>query len=94
MNLFKMDKSMCKIYFEMLDNNKGIGSGFFCKKNINFPIKYALFTNNHILNETNLEIGKKIKFEYLELTKYLLSSSYNITKKQIEIKENLKNIYK
>ena len=77
---------MCKISFKTLDNNKGKGSGFFCKININFPIKYALFTNNHILNETNLEIGKKINFEYLE--KSLFSSSYNIIKKQIEITWN------
>ena len=89
MDLFKMDTSMCKIYFETLDNNKGKGSGFFCKIN-NFPIKYALFTNNHVLNETNLEIGKTIKFEYLELKKTILSSSYNITKKQIKITDNRK----
>ena len=44
---------MCKISFEKIENNvlkKGIGSGFFCQLNNNI-IKYALFTNNHILNK-------------------------------------------
>ena len=50
---------MCKISFETLDNKKGIGSGFFCEIDINFPFKYALFTNNHILNEYNLKVEKK-----------------------------------
>ena len=39
------------------------------------PFKYALFTNNHILNESSIEKGKKIHFEY-----------YN-GKKRIEIAE-------
>ena len=90
MDLFEMEKSMCKILYETLDNNKGKSTGFFCKININFPIKYALFTNNHVLNENNLEIGRKIRFECLELTKYYFSSGYSITKKQIEITENRK----
>ena len=40
---------MCKISFETLENNKGKGWGFFCKRD-NFPIKYALFTYYHVLN--------------------------------------------
>ena len=66
-NLFEMEKSMCKISFEKIENNKlqkGKGTGFFCKMYVNFPFKYALFTNNHILNRTNTEIGSTIKFEY------------------------------
>ena len=51
--LLEKDKSMCKISYETLDNKRGKGSGFFCKLD-NFPIKYALFTNNHILNEFNM----------------------------------------
>ena len=62
MNLFNMDKSMCKISFETLKGDKGKGSGFFCKID-NFPIKYGLFTNNHVLNESNIEIGETINFE-------------------------------
>ena len=62
-NLFEMEKSMCKIISE---NNKGEeikGSGFFCEID-DFPIKYALFTNNHILN--NIKVGDIINIEYLE----------------------------
>ena len=83
-----MDKSKCKISFETLENNKGKGSGFFCEINIDFPIKYALFTNNHVLNEFNIEIGNTIEFDYLELQKSFFSSSYNVAKKKIKITEN------
>ena len=83
--LFEMEKSMCKIESETKENEKKKGSGFFCKLN-NFPIKYALFTNNHILDESNIEIGNKIKFECLEFQKsYFFNSSYNLIKKEIEI---------
>lgn len=61
-----MEKSMCKIFFEKRENNdlkKGIGSVFFCQLNNNIK-KYALFTNNHILNKSNIEIGNIINFEY------------------------------
>ena len=86
--LLKKDKSMCKISFETLDNKKGKGSGFFCKLE-NFPFKYALFTNNHILNKFNMEIGKKIKFEYLEKSSSSFSgSSYNLKEKELKITEN------
>jgi len=83
-DLFKMEKSMCKISFETKEGFKGNGTGFFCQiENIkNFPIKYALFTNNHVLNESNIEIGCIINFEYLKKTSYV--------KKQIKIKENRK----
>ena len=86
LNLFKMEKSMCKISFENDKGEKGKGSGFFCE-NDNFPIKYALFTNNHILNESSIQIGKKINFECLELQKSIFSSSYNLIKKEIKITE-------
>jgi len=80
-NLFKMEKSMCKILYETLDGKKGKGSGFFCKIDINFPFKYALFTNNHILDESNIEIGNIIHFECSENS--FFSSSY--IKKEIKI---------
>ena len=60
--LFEKDKAMCKITYETLDKKQGKASGFFCKMN-KFPIKYALFTNNHVLNESSIELGKKIYFE-------------------------------
>jgi len=69
LNLLKMEQSMCRIAFDKIENNKqinGNGSGFFCEIEGNFPIKYALFTNNQILNESNLENGKIIKLKYFE----------------------------
>ena len=58
-NLLNMDKSMCKIESKTKDNKKKKGSGFFCKLDeYYFPFKYALFTNNHILDESNIDIGK------------------------------------
>ena len=78
LNLLGMEQSMCRIDFENIENGNlvnGHGSGFFCEIGGNFPIKYALFTNNHILNESNLEIGKTIKFKYFE-SKFLTNSNY------------------
>ena len=88
LNLFKMEESMCRIEFERIENNKqkaGHVSGFFCEIEENYPIKYALFTNNHILNESNLEIGNTIKFKYFE--KSIFNSPY-ITEKNITITNN------
>ena len=82
--LFEMEKSMCKIESKSKENVKKKGSGFFCKLN-NFPIQNALFTNNHILDESNIEIGNKIKYECLEFQKSLFNSSY--IKKEIIITE-------
>ena len=86
LNLFKMEESMCKIKFERMENNKikkGKGTGFFCEiENKNFPIKYCLFTNNHVLNETNIEIDNIINFEYYKNGKYI--------EKEIKIDNNRK----
>ena len=76
-DLFKMEKSMCKIISE---NNKGEplkGSGFFCELE-NYPIKYALFTNHHIFND--IKVGKIINIEYLTDKVY--------KEKKIKIDEN------
>jgi len=88
-DLFKMEKSMCKISFV---NDKGEidkVSGFFCEID-NFPIKHALFTNNYVLNESNNEIGKIIHLECLELQKSISNSSYIKLKKEIKISERRK----
>ena len=84
--LFEKDKAMCKITYETLDKKQGKASGFFCELD-NFPIKYALFTNNHVLNESSIELGKKIYFEYLEKSS---SNLYNIKEKKLKITENRK----
>ena len=34
--------------------------------NNNCPFKYALFTTNHVLNKSSIEIGKNIYFEYFK----------------------------
>ena len=89
-NLFKMEKSMCKIKTEIIKNNKlcdGIGTGFFCELN-KFPIKYCLFTNNHVLN--NIEVGNTIKFECLKYQQSLFNSSYSLINKEIEISQERK----
>ena len=88
--LFKMEKSICKIESISKNGDKKKGSGFFCKLNDNFPIKYALFTNNHILDESNIEIGKTIKLEYLENQKLSINSLYNLSQKEIIITEKRK----
>jgi len=88
-DLLEMEKSMCKISYETEKGEIGRGSGFFCEID-NFPIKYALFTNNHILNKSNLKIGKIINLECLELRKSLFSSSYAKIQKQIKMTEERK----
>jgi len=87
-DLFKMEKSMCKISYENMKGEIGKGTGFFCEINIKFPIKYALFTNNHVLNELNIESGNTIQFECLELQDSIFSSPY--IKKKIEITDKRK----
>ena len=88
-NILKMGNSMCKIYVEKLKETIGQGSGFFCEIE-NFPIKYALFTNNHVLDEKNIETGKTIHFECVESDKSLLSYSHKIIKKTIKITDERK----
>ena len=44
---------------------KVLEQDFFVNKD-NFIIKYGLITNNHILNEFNLEKGQIIKIDYFE----------------------------
>jgi len=86
LNLYKKESAMCKIVFENIDKGileSGHGSGFFCEIEGNFPIKYALFTNNHVLSETNLEIGKIIKFKYFDSKKSI--NSNNIIEKSIKL---------
>ena len=74
-DLFKMEKAMCKIQFERIEDNKmkrGKGSGFFCEIKIGgFPVKHCLFTNNHILNEANIKKNKIIYFEIFKDSKYI-----------------------
>ena len=56
----KLD-TICKILRENDDEN---GTGFFCKINIKGKEMKALFTNNHVLNEKNINKNSIIKFIY------------------------------
>ena len=64
---------MCKIQYESEIEGKKVNcfaTGFFCEiKDANIPLKKALFTNNHVLNEKNIEIGEIIIFEHLKTIK-------------------------
>jgi len=61
-------KSICKI----ICNNGAMGTGFFCF--LPFPNKDkklpTLITNNHILEEPDIEVGKSIKFSINDEKKY------------------------
>ena len=73
LNLLIMEKSMCKIIYEKYEDykiKKGKASGFFCQID-NFPIKYALFTNNHVLNKENTNLGNIINIEFLKDSLYI-----------------------
>ena len=85
LELLKMKESICKISYEkVIDNEiqKGKGTGFFCEIDNN-PIKYALFTNNHVLNESNIQIGNTIYFECLDYEQSFFNPSY--IQKEIKI---------
>ena len=88
LNVLNKEKAMCKIITEKIIDNKPIeenGTGFFCKFE-NFPLKYALFTNNHILDENDIKLGKLINFEYNKEPTFFDKST--IAKKKIKISEN------
>ena len=79
-----IEKLLCKISFEKIISGeiiKGKAIGFFCELDKNFPIKYTLFTNNHILNEESIKIGKVIEIEYNSELGYIIKK-LEITKKR------------
>ena len=55
--LFQMENCICKIYL----NNGGIGTGFFCIIPFNNNLLPVLITNNHVLNENDIDNNKSIK---------------------------------
>ena len=68
--LYTYESAICKIKFQTIKDGEihnGIGTGFFCEINDDIiPFKKALFTNNHVLNEINIDINKDIEFDYLK----------------------------
>ena len=80
----QIEKLVCKIFIEKINSGeivKDKAIGFFCETDKNFPIKYALFTNNHILNEENIKIGKVLEIEYLNEIGYIIKK-LELTKKR------------
>ena len=65
--LYSYESALCKIKYKIVKNGQTIdayGTGFFCKiYDNNFPFNKALFTNNHILNKSSIEINREIIFE-------------------------------
>ena len=54
--VYQMENCICKIY-----NNNGLtGTGFFCKIKFQNNLLPVLITNNHILNEKDIENNKII----------------------------------
>ena len=94
--LFKLENSVCTIHYERFDENnkieQGSGSGFFCNLKINFPdfpLKYCIFTNNHVLNDSNLKIGQIINLNYLKDNKMFQNKIQITEKRKILTHENL-----
>ena len=54
---FKKEDAICKLQI-----NNGSGTGFFCQIELNKIKSKCLFTNNHVLNISNIKVGSKIKF--------------------------------
>ena len=52
-----MQTNICKIY-----SNNSKGTGFFCNIQFGFGKCKFLMTNNHVLNEKDIQPGQKIKF--------------------------------
>ena len=89
----KMETQMCKI--ECHDG--GHGTGFFCNIQYDWNLIKVLMTNNHVLNEEDISLGKKIRFSLKDETIYFeieidelrtiyTNKDYDIT--IIEIKKN------
>jgi len=89
--LFQMENCICKIYL----NNNIIGTGFFCKIPLNNNLLPVLITNNHILNEHDIDNNKIIKLMINNTVKIIVIdnsrkkyTNSNIDITIIEIKPN------
>ena len=105
--LYEYESALCKINFQTIKDGKvvnAIGTGFFCEINDDsIPFKKALFTNNHVLNEMNIENNKDIKFDYfnkprtIKLTenrKKFTNKKYDYTCIEIFDSDKIKNFFK
>ena len=99
--LYQMENCICKIH----KDNGAIGTGFFCKIPFNNYLLKVLITNNHILDENEIENNKIINISILnkekeeEIKKIKIDNTRKkYTNKEldvtiIEIKENKDEIY-
>jgi len=69
--LYSNEDEICKIKYEISEGDQTcLGIGFFCEINIDdIPLKKALFTSNHILNDKSIDINKEIIFDYCKKEK-------------------------
>ena len=83
--LFQMENCICKIYLK----NEEKGTCFFCKIPFNNNLLSVLITNNHVLNENNIEDNEIIKLtinkEVKEIKLDSLRKKYTNSDKQIDI---------
>ena len=101
--LYLKESSMVKFRYGEELNGKlsNIGTGFFCKFNYkDIPFEKALFTNNHILNDGDIQIGKKIKLEKLgkeivitKERKFYTDQKLDYTCIEILDEDNIKNFF-
>ena len=96
--LDQMKKCICQIYLK--DGNKG--TGFFCKIPFDNNLLPVLITNNHVLNENDIENNKKIELSINNVVKEIeidnsrkryTNSDINIDITIIEIKPNKDGFY-
>ena len=68
------------------DDNKINGTGFFCELKIKGQKIKGLFTNNHVLNQNDIQIGKKIKINIRDIEKDInIEKSIQITKERFTL---------
>jgi len=59
--LYQMENYICKIH----KDNGAIGTGFFCKIPFNNNLLKVLITNNHVLNENEIDNNKIINISII-----------------------------
>lgn len=88
--LLHKEKSMCKIKFKQVVNNKlesSIGSGFFLQFHYKqIPFQKCLITNNHVIN--NAEADDEIRIEYQNEGK-LIEMTKNGKKRRVFLNKRL-----
>ena len=95
----KMERSICKIRL----NEGRYGTGFFCNITKDWNTIKVIMTNNSVLNEEDISIGKKIIFSLNndkifydikidESRKIYTNIKYNITIIELKQKDNLDKI--